>query len=67
MKKYRRKKGPVVSKKIIVDAIGDIVVVLTNLAHLEGFKIEECIESAYEVINKRTGKMENGTFVKDGK
>jgi len=51
----------------IVDAIGDIVVVLTNLAHLEGFKIEECIESAYEVINKRTGKMENGTFVKDGK
>ena len=51
----------------IVDAIGDIVVVLTNLAHLEGFKIEECIESAYEVINKRTGRMENGTFVKDGK
>ena len=51
----------------IVDAIGDIVVVLTNLAHLEGFKIEECIESAYEVINKRTGRMENGTFVKDDK
>jgi len=51
----------------IVDAIGDIVVVLTNLAHLEGFKIEECIESAYEVIAKRTGRMENGTFVKDGK
>jgi len=51
----------------IVDAIGDIVVVLTNLAHLEGLKIEECVESAYEVIAKRTGKMENGTFVKDGK
>jgi len=49
----------------IVDAIGDIVVVLTNLAHLEGFKIEECVESAYEVIAKRTGKMVNGTFVKD--
>jgi len=49
----------------IVDAIGDIVVVLTNLAHLEGFKIEECVESAYEVISKRTGKMVNGTFVKD--
>ena len=51
----------------IVDAIGDIVVVLTNLAHLEGLKIEDCVESAYEVINKRTGRMENGTFVKDGK
>ena len=51
----------------IVDAIGDIVVVLTNLAHLEGLKIEDCVESAYEVINKRTGRMENGTFVKDEK
>ena len=49
----------------IVDAIGDIVVVLTNLAHLEGFKIEECVESAYKVIAKRTGQMLNGTFVKD--
>ena len=51
----------------IMDAIGDVVVVLTNLAHLEGLKIEDCVELAYEVINKRTGRMENGTFVKDGK
>ena len=51
----------------IMDAIGDVVVVLTNLAHLEGLKIEDCVESAYEVIAKRTGRMENGTFVKDGK
>ena len=49
----------------IVDAIGDIVVVLTNLAHLEGYTIEQCIKSAYNVISKRTGKMINGTFVKD--
>ena len=49
----------------IVDAIGDMVVVLTNLAHQEGFDIESCIDSAYNVINKRTGKMINGTFVKD--
>jgi hypothetical protein len=27
--------------------------------------IEECVESAYDVISKRTGKMKNGTFVKD--
>jgi NTP pyrophosphatase (non-canonical NTP hydrolase) len=52
-------------KPEIIDAIGDIVVVLTNLAHLEGFKIEDCIDSAYSVISKRTGKMINGTFVKD--
>ena len=48
-----------------LDAIGDMVVVLTNLAELLGLTIEECIESAYEIISKRTGKMENGTFVKD--
>ena len=49
----------------IIDAIGDIVVVLTNLAAIEGLTIEGCIDSAYNVINKRTGKMINGTFVKD--
>ena len=52
-------------KPEIVDAIGDIVVVLTNLAHFEDCTIEECIESAYKVISERKGKMINGTFVKD--
>ena len=47
------------------DGIGDMVVVLTNLAELCGLTIEECVESAYDVISKRTGKMKNGTFVKD--
>ena len=49
----------------IVDAIGDMVVVLTNLAELEGYRIEDCIQSAYNVIRSRQGKMINGTFVKD--
>ena len=49
----------------IVDAIGDMVVVLTNLAHLQGYDIEHCIDEAYKVIAARTGKMINGTFVKD--
>jgi len=48
----------------IKDAIGDMVVVLTNLAVLEGMQIESCIESAYQEIANRKGKMENGTFVK---
>lgn len=75
-----------------VDAIGDCVVVLTNLAELgnkyfetqEGYyedvvgdggsrmyfpsteiTIESCIDSAYDIIKNRTGKMENGTFKKD--
>ena len=48
-----------------VDAIGDMVVVLTNLAHLGGVSIEECIDSAYNEIKDRKGKMSNGTFVKN--
>jgi len=52
------------SKPDIVDAIGDCVVVLTNLAHLAGTDIETCIQSAYDEISSRTGKMVNGTFVK---
>jgi NTP pyrophosphatase (non-canonical NTP hydrolase) len=49
----------------IKDAIGDMIVVLTNLARLEGLKIEDCIESAYNVIKDRKGKMDNGTFKKE--
>ena len=48
-----------------VDAIGDMVVVLTNLAELGDTSIEYCTDEAYKVISKRTGKMINGTFVKD--
>ena len=49
----------------VIDAIGDIVVVLTNLAHQRGTHIETCISSAYNEIKGRTGQMINGTFVKD--
>ena len=48
----------------IVDAIGDMVVVLTNLARLENFNIEDCIDSAYNEIANRKGEIINGTFVK---
>tara|TARA_A100000172_G_C3002263_1_gene96732 strand:+ start:263 stop:772 length:510 start_codon:yes stop_codon:yes gene_type:complete len=49
----------------IKDAIGDIVIVLTNLATLNNFTIEECIESAYSEIKNREGKIVNGTFKKN--
>ena len=52
-------------KAEIKDAIGDITVVLTNLAYLEGFLIEDCIDTAYSEIAARQGKMINGTFVKE--
>jgi NTP pyrophosphatase (non-canonical NTP hydrolase) len=53
------------NKADIVDAIGDAVVVLTNLATLAGVDIEHCIDVAYSEISSRTGNMVNGTFVKD--
>ena len=49
----------------VIDAIGDMVVVLTNLAQQRGVYIETCINSAYKEIQNRKGKMINGTFVKD--
>jgi len=52
------------NKPEIIDAIGDIVVVLTNLARLEELRIEDCVDSAYDVIKNRKGMMVNGTFVK---
>lgn len=61
----------------IIDAIGDCAVVLTSIAeladkHFRGgtvapITIEYAINSAYTVINKRKGKMVNGTFIKEEK
>jgi NTP pyrophosphatase (non-canonical NTP hydrolase) len=48
-----------------IDAIGDCVVVLTNLAKLKGYNIEDCINSSYAEIKYRKGKMTGGTFVKE--
>ena len=45
--------------------IGDIIVTLIIQAKMQGITIEECLNAAYDVISKRTGKMINGQFVKD--
>ncbi len=62
----------------VYDAIGDCVVVLTNIIELYELerlkleneplilnKIEDCIQGSYNVIAQRTGSMKNGTFIKD--
>jgi NTP pyrophosphatase (non-canonical NTP hydrolase) len=49
----------------IKDGIGDCVVTLILAAELAGMTLEECLAHAYEEIRGRTGRMENGTFVKD--
>ena len=50
-----------------IDALGDILVTIIIQAEMQGLKLEDCLESAYNVIAKRTGKMVDGQFVKDNK
>ena len=49
----------------ITDAIGDIMVVLINIAERNGLTLEQCLEHAYNDIKDRPGKMVDGVFVKD--
>jgi NTP pyrophosphatase (non-canonical NTP hydrolase) len=50
---------------LVIDSIGDMYVVLTILSMQLGVNIEDCIETAYNEIKDRRGKMVNGTFVKE--
>tara|TARA_R110000851_G_scaffold183382_3_gene332660 strand:+ start:970 stop:1299 length:330 start_codon:yes stop_codon:yes gene_type:complete len=49
----------------IKDAIGDIMVTLTTIAHMKGFSLTECYAYAYNDIKDRKGTMVNGVFVKE--
>lgn len=48
-----------------VDALGDVLVTLIIQAKMQGVDLLDCLQIAYDVISKRTGKMENGMFIKD--
>ena len=49
----------------IEDGIGDMLVTIIILAKMVGLDSNKCLDSAYNVIKGRTGKMVNGLFVKD--
>ena len=49
-----------------VDDIGDIIVVLVNIAARNNLSLEECTEYAYNSIKTRAGRMVDGIFIKDG-
>jgi NTP pyrophosphatase (non-canonical NTP hydrolase) len=53
------------NKEEIVDALGDVLVTIIIQAKMQNVSLTECLESAYNVIAKRTGKMVNGQFLKD--
>jgi hypothetical protein len=48
-----------------IDDIGDIIVVLINIAERNGLSINNCLAHAYKDIKDRKGKMVEGIFVKE--
>jgi len=55
----------IITGRDIKDDVGDIMVVLINMAERNGTSLEECLAVAYDDIKDRTGKMVDGIFVKD--
>lgn len=51
--------------EMIKDGIGDTVVTLVCLAQRCGLDFEECVQTAYDEIKDRKGKMIDGVFVKE--
>lgn len=49
----------------ISDDIGDMIVVLINIAERNNLTIEECLQQAWDDIKDRKGKMIDGVFVKE--
>jgi NTP pyrophosphatase (non-canonical NTP hydrolase) len=49
----------------ISDDIGDMMVVLINIATRNNLTITECLEAAYNDIKDRKGRMVDGIFVKE--
>ena len=50
---------------MIIDGIGDVVVTLIIFAAIKHLNLGYCLEQAYNEIAGRTGKTENGVFIKD--
>lgn len=52
--------------KDVKDDIGDMIVVLINIAERNKVSITECLETAYNDIKDRKGRMVDGVFIKAG-
>ena len=49
----------------VIDDIGDIIVVLINIAERNGLTLKDCLDYAYNDIKDRKGRMVEGIFVKE--
>ena len=47
------------------DEMGDVLVVLINIATRNGFTLRQALEVSYKKIKDRKGKMRNGIFMKE--
>jgi NTP pyrophosphatase (non-canonical NTP hydrolase) len=47
------------------DEMGDVLVVLINIATRNGFTLRQALEVSYKKIKDRKGQMRNGIFVKE--
>ena len=52
--------------KDVKDDLGDMMVVMLNIMERQGISMEECLETAYNDIKDRKGRMVDGIFVKEG-
>ena len=52
-------------KAEIIDGLGDVLVTIIIQAKMQDVDLLECLQTALNVITKRTGKMVNGEFIKD--
>ena len=55
----------IVMSQPVIDDIGDIIVVLINIAERNNLSLWECMYHAYNDIKYRKGKMVDGIFVKE--
>ena len=52
--------------KDMSDDIGDMIVVLINIAERNNLTLKECLEKAWDDIKDRKGEMVDGIFIKEG-
>ena len=51
--------------KSVADDIGDMMVVLINIAERNGLSLADCLSKAWDDIKDRKGRMQDGVFIKE--
>ena len=57
--------GNIARGRDVTDDIGDMIVVLINIAERNNLTLKECMQQAWQDIRHRKGKMVDGVFVKE--